>query len=108
MAYRENALANPHFYRVMFSPAPGATVVDARSSVASPTFQVLADAAARAAGGAAPDVADTVAVRLWAQAHGLVSLELAGLLTGTPEELAASYLRALRGEPTLTPRRPSG
>jgi AcrR family transcriptional regulator len=108
VAYRENALANPHFYRVMFSPVPGATVVDARSSVASPTFRVLADAAARAAAGAGPAVAEAVAVRLWAQAHGLVSLELAGLVPGTPEELAAGYLGALRGEPALTPPRPSG
>ena len=91
LAYRDNALANPHFYRVMFGPSPepgGATV----PTTAQPTFRVLRDAVARVPG--VPD-ADELALRLWALAHGLVSLELAGLLPGGREERDARYRAAL-------------
>lgn len=98
MAYRANALENPHFYRVMFTPASGI----APDSRAEPTFGVLADAVARATG-ASPTEAEASAFRLWAYVHGLVTLELAGLLPGTPEERERDYAAALRaGSPLLT------
>lgn len=98
LAYRRSALEDPHFYRVMFdravppagdwpgSPAPPATQ--------RPTFVVLRDAVARVLG-ASDARAEGLAVALWGLAHGLVSLELAGLLPGTDDERAARYAAAL-------------
>ena len=96
VAYRENAVANPHFYRVMFTPQPG----DEREpgsevpAVVSPTFAVLRDTVARLPG--VPDARE-LALRLWSLVHGLVSLELAGLLPGTAEERRHRYVETLRG-----------
>ncbi len=96
MAYRDNALDNPHFYRVMFSPVPGdENEPDAEvPAVVRPTFGVLRDAVARL-----PDVPDAeeLALRLWSLVHGLVSLELAGLMPGTVEERRRRYVETLRG-----------
>lgn len=118
LAYRESALADPHFYRVMFYRAvPPAA--DAPPATHRPTFLVLRDAVARvlaagpptppppapgrsagaeAAGeGAQEDPAtraDVVAVALWGLVHGLVSLELAGLLPGDSETRARRYAEA--------------
>jgi len=111
LAYRDNALANPHFYRVMFGPAPEQGG-PAAPTTAQPTFRVLREAVARVPG--VPD-ADELALRLWALAHGLVSLELAGLLPGGREERDARYRAALLASrqapdpgPGVTPRRPPG
>lgn len=96
VAYRDNALDNPHFYRVMFTPQPG----DEREpgsevpAVVSPTFAVLRDTVARLPG--VPDARE-LALRLWSLVHGLVSLELAGLLPGTAEERRHRYVETLRG-----------
>lgn len=88
-AYRDSALADPHFYRVMFDrgvrPGP-----DAPPPVHQPTFLVLRDAAARVLD-APPERVEDVAVGLWGLVHGLVSLELGGLLPGDPAERAARY-----------------
>lgn len=120
LAYRDSALADPHFYRVMFYRAvPPAA--DAPPATHRPTFLVLRDAVARvlaagpptppppapgpsagaeAAGageGAQEDPAaraDVVAVALWGLVHGLVSLELAGLLPGDSETRARRYAAA--------------
>ena len=93
MAYRANALENPHFYRVMFSP-------DSRKDleprgVENPTFGVLRDAVVRATGAPA-DAAESMAVHLWALAHGMVSLELAGMLPGDPAAREQAYAETLR------------
>lgn len=94
LAYRDNALANPHYYRVMFGPGaadrPGAD----GPSLVRPTFRVLHDAVARLPG--VPD-AEELALRLWALVHGLVSLELGGLLPGDAEERRRRYVETLRG-----------
>jgi len=89
VAYRRSALADPHFYRTMFDRAvrPGA---DAPPAVDQPTFRVLRDATARVLG-VGPDDAEHVAVGLWGLVHGLVSLELAGLLPGDEAARAARY-----------------
>ncbi|MBZ2195917.1 TetR/AcrR family transcriptional regulator [Occultella gossypii] len=94
LAYRESALADPHFYRVMFA-ADG--VRRSKDTLAEPTFGVLRDAVARlpsdAVGEAGPE---PMALRLWGLVHGLVSLELAGLLPGDEREHAHRYAGALR------------
>jgi len=81
MAYRASALADPHFYRVMFERG-----VDTRSARQRPTFLALRDAAARLLATIDPRKgrarAEEAALALWALAHGLVSLELAGLMPG--------------------------
>lgn len=79
-AYRDAALADPHFYEVMFS---GALPADERWwAVAAPMLQPVADVVARAAAGGVlrPDLDPvTVSLALWAMVHGLVSLHLRGL-----------------------------
>ena len=95
-AYRRFALADPHFYRVMFyravSPADG----DPASAVDRPTFRVLHDAVARVLGDAPPERVLGAAIGLWGLVHGLVSLELAGLLPGDENARAAAFDRAAR------------
>ncbi|PZR52793.1 TetR/AcrR family transcriptional regulator [Xylanimonas oleitrophica] len=90
-AYRTNALENPHYYRVMFTEASGV----ASRGRSDPTFQVLVRAVERAAGCDRPGAADR-ATRLWAYVHGLVSLELAGLITDAGADRTESYLADLR------------
>jgi len=89
LAYRRSALADPHFYRTMFDRAvrPGA---DAPPATEQPTFRVLRDAVARVLA-ARPDDVEPVAVGLWGLVHGLVSLELSGLLPGDEGARAARY-----------------
>lgn len=100
LAYRASALADPHFYRVMFDTArTGAQQPGSGPATARPTFVVLRDAVARVLGGpgaGAEDAAEEIALVLWAQVHGLVLLELGGLLPGTSQERADRYARALR------------
>lgn len=109
VAYRDNAMTNPHFYRVMFGGGPGAGPDEAASdpgvpAVARPTFAVLRDAVARLPDERAhADDPEPMALRLWALVHGLVSLELAGLLPGTPDERALRYVDALRVTRTSAP-----
>ncbi|WP_344105476.1 TetR/AcrR family transcriptional regulator [Myceligenerans crystallogenes] len=104
LAYRASALDDPHFYRVMFErrgavaegagydggaddagPVAGSRAADPGDPAIPPaeTFEVLRDAVARVLPAEAPaGHAETVAIGLWGLAHGLVSLELAGLLDG--------------------------
>jgi|SRR5699024_6166767 len=96
LAYRDNALANPQFYRVMFSTG-------ASSATGTETFEVLRRAASRATGDGDEAASRDLALRLWALAHGLVSLELAGLLPGTEAERRARYIAALRAYRPLPP-----
>lgn len=104
LAYRENALAEPHFYRVMFAgpgPADGGPTTEPPATDRA-TFRVLQDAVGRvlASGGrtreAEEDSAREGALALWALVHGLVSLELAGLMPGSADERTDRYVRALR------------
>lgn len=85
-AYREHALAEPDYYAVMFSrPVPEFEPSTDDVAHARASLQVLTDAVATAqrAGHLAADVeTQHVAEILWAAAHGAVSLELAGHLTG--------------------------
>ena len=99
--YRASALADPHYYRVMFERAvpPG---TDAPPAVQRPTFLVLREAVARvldrpAGADVRTDGSEAVALALWALVHGLVSLELAGLVPGDDETKTARYDATLAG-----------
>lgn len=93
-AYRKFALADPHFYRVMFYRAVAPADGGPAEAVDRPTFQVLHDAVARALAGAPPERVLSAAVGLWGLVHGLVSLELAGLLPGDESAREAAFDRA--------------
>jgi len=97
MAYRRSAMAEPHFYRVMFS-SPGAPPTHA-DSLAEPTFDTLRHAVARILPAATAQHIELEAVRLWGLVHGLVSLELSGLLPGTAHEREERYRRMLSMHP---------
>lgn len=95
-AYRKFALADPHFYRVMFYRAVSPTDGDPASAVDRPTFRVLHDAVARVLDGAPAEHVLSAAVGLWGLVHGLVSLELAGLLPGDEGVREAAFDQAGR------------
>jgi AcrR family transcriptional regulator len=94
VAYRESALAEPHYYRVMFlgaipGYAPSGDVLAAGDRV----FGYLVDAARVCIEAGVYRAGDPVAVAevLWAAAHGVLSLELAGVLPpGDDRYLAAT------------------
>lgn len=78
-AYRASALADPHLYAVMFgSPVPGFEPTAQDYAYAKATFTPLLDAVRRAIAAGLIRNADPylVATALWANVHGLVSLEL--------------------------------
>lgn len=98
IAYRDSALADPQFYRVMFERAvpPGD---DPRPATERGTFLVLRDAVTRLLTVVDPpgvQRAGEVALALWALSHGLVSLELAGLVPGDAAARAGRYADTLR------------
>jgi AcrR family transcriptional regulator len=79
IAYRESALAEPHLYAVMFGrvipefepePRDKAVAVATMNPLVAAVRRIMAD------GGPPGPAPETVAIGLWAQAHGLVSLEL--------------------------------
>jgi AcrR family transcriptional regulator len=96
-AYRDHALAEPHYYRVMFCGAvPGFTPTGPALAAAADGFAVLVDNARACvdAGLFTPDDPHAIAQVLWAAAHGVISLELAGLLT--PDDAARRFQTATR------------
>jgi AcrR family transcriptional regulator len=105
LAYRDSALAEPHFYQVMFGPVGGAmtgAMTPGPESVrrAEGTFLPLVDAVRRAIkAGRMRDADPTViATTMWACVHGLVSLELRALIpeaAGDPADLYRHALRAM-------------
>ncbi|MGI8710417.1 MAG: TetR/AcrR family transcriptional regulator [Acidimicrobiales bacterium] len=87
-AYRRNALANAHLYRVMFSVNPVALTNPAdhegQPGLGLDAFGGLVDAVARCVdAGALSGAPGQLALQIWATAHGAVSLELAGFLGDT-------------------------
>jgi AcrR family transcriptional regulator len=109
LAYRANALAEPHFYQVMFGPVGGAVTPSPESRTrAEGTFEPLVEAVRRAIdAGQIRDADPTlVATTMWATVHGLVSLELRGLLPEAAGEATEIYRQTLRamGEGWATPR----
>jgi len=79
LAYHRSATASPHLYRVMFMEEP---LDEADASAGADTFDVLVQGVARCivTGRFAPAEPVELATQLWAVAHGLVTLELAGFL----------------------------
>jgi AcrR family transcriptional regulator len=97
VAYRSWALSHQALYRLMFGGALAA-YADCRPSpeAAADAMDPLKEAvaAAQAAGALMPAPVEVVAVAIWAQVHGLVSLELAQV--GPPDaDWAAAYDAAL-------------
>lgn len=109
IAYRENALADPHLYAVLFGGTMPTYEPDPDDeAIGLATMDPLVDAvrAGMASGVLVAAEPRTVAVALWAQAHGLVALELSGAMPDD-YDAAANYVTiltaALRGwlrEPT--------
>jgi AcrR family transcriptional regulator len=86
-AYRRAALASPELYGLMFGPpARGLEPTAADAAAARATYVPLVDGvrAAITAGMLHGD-ADRVALHLWSVAHGMVSLEIAGLVDGAAD-----------------------
>jgi AcrR family transcriptional regulator len=83
LAYRANAIANPHLYAVMFGATSlkGFTLTEADMEVGLNAFGTLTDHVARAidAGQLRQDDPARVAALMWTAMHGYVMLELAGL-----------------------------
>ncbi|MCU1603247.1 MAG: TetR family transcriptional regulator [Frankiales bacterium] len=94
MAYRRAALAAPHLYGLMFGGlAPSA---DAKQ-VADAAFQPLVESVQTCldSGDLRGRDAETIATYLWAVSHGLVSLEIAGLVGGSLRARTEGYRDAL-------------
>lgn len=101
LAYRASAIADPHYYAIMFGSAAAGIDLPAESLArAAGTFAPLVGLVARAVAAGVlrdEDPAD-IATALWAAVHGAVSLELAGLLPDAGEErFAAAARAAVRG-----------
>lgn len=83
MAYRNNALHNPHLYAVMFGATSlkGFQLTEADMVIGLNTFATLIKFVARAmeAGQLRKDDPARVASQVWTAMHGYVMLELAGL-----------------------------
>jgi AcrR family transcriptional regulator len=79
-AYYENGISNPHLYRVMFMEQP----LDATDAeIGFDTFETVIAGMQRCidAGRFAPADATDLAIQFWATGHGIVTLQLAHLLT---------------------------
>ncbi len=98
-AYRENALANPNHYAVMFGRAvPGFEPTEEGLRKSQRAFGVLVGAVEGCveAGVVAPsDDPRAVASMLWATVHGVVSLELAGHMKGDGPRVFEEAMRVL-------------
>jgi AcrR family transcriptional regulator len=83
MAYRDNAMANPHLYAVMFGATSlkGFQLTEADMEIGLNSFATLTDFVARAIESGRLRQAEParVASQVWTAMHGYVMLELAGL-----------------------------
>jgi hypothetical protein len=98
LAYRRAALANPHLYDLMFGRPVATFDPDPEvQAIAEASYRPLVAAVQRCidAGAMVPGDADRVATYLWAVTHGMVSLELAGQLSGDVAARDAAYRDAL-------------
>jgi AcrR family transcriptional regulator len=89
LAYRQFALANPHFYAIMFGDTAvhkhENTVVGEHAAAAFGSLVNIVELAAAAGVIAAADPVE-VAQQIWSSLHGAVALELKGLVL-TPDPL---------------------
>ncbi|SEF15950.1 TetR/AcrR family transcriptional regulator [Jiangella alba] len=98
-AYRENALADPHGYRVMFGELSPDDVGRHAARTGARTFEPLLDAVRRAVrAGTFPKrpAAESIATALWANVHGLVSIELGAFIPPRAGDPAAVFDAAVR------------
>ncbi|HET7311297.1 MAG TPA: TetR/AcrR family transcriptional regulator [Mycobacteriales bacterium] len=98
VAYRESALANPHLYGLMFgTAAPGFRPDAEGEAMAEAAYVPLVEGVQRCldAGVMHGAPAERIAMFLWAVSHGMVSLEIAGLVEGDEPERATHYRDAL-------------
>jgi AcrR family transcriptional regulator len=83
MAYRDNALQNPHLYAVMFGATSlkGFQLTESDMEIGLNSFATLIEFVARAidSGQFRQDDPARVAAQVWTAMHGYVMLELAGL-----------------------------
>lgn len=110
-AYRAFALANPWMYRLMFDrPVAGYVPSEAAMASATASFGRLVDGVrlAVAARALRPGDPCELAQRLWAAAHGAVSLELRGSVFAPDRDahytaLVHTLLRGLATHPDAAP-----
>ncbi|WP_298323219.1 TetR-like C-terminal domain-containing protein [Haloactinopolyspora sp.] len=100
MAYRQYAVADPNGYRIMFGDEVRPADVSARAArTGAQTFDPLLDAVRRAVEAgrfpAEPEPSG-IATALWANVHGLVSLELGGFMPPDAGDPAAVFEIAVR------------
>lgn len=97
LAYRHSARDNAHLYSIMFgSPMPGFEPDAEARAIALGAFQILQDAAQRCVEqGVIAGPVHELALAAWGLAHGLVSLELTGVLPAERDP-ASSYETTLR------------
>jgi AcrR family transcriptional regulator len=94
-AYRRTALENPHLYDLMFGrPVPAFEPGTDDQRTAEAAYRPLVDVVQRCldAGALQGGEAERIALHLWSVSHGMISLELAGHLTGDP---ASAYDEAM-------------
>lgn len=113
LAYRDAALADPHGYRVMFGDYARVAPDLAVATRAAETFLPLLTAVRRGVeeGRLRNDVPpESIATALWANVHGLVSLELGEFMppyAGDPADVFGTAVRAtIRGWEQRPPVRP--
>ena len=101
LAYRANAISDPHGYQIMFGGVVRPELVGPKlRDSAADTFSPLLAAVRRcvAEGLFRDDVTpESIATALWANVHGLVSLELDDVLppqAGSPAEVFEAAVRA--------------
>lgn len=87
IAYRANAIANPHLYSIMYAAVPtdDAAEHQHRTDQARSTFEFLVAATTRAAETLGAGDPEVIAGQLWSSVHGFVSLELAGVFANEPD-----------------------
>ncbi|UYM06653.1 TetR-like C-terminal domain-containing protein [Solicola gregarius] len=99
-AYRETALTDPNAYRMMFGDfAAPDQMPDELGDCAARTFEPLVEAVHRAAsqGLLPPDPdANAIATALWANVHGLVTLELGAFRPSAATDPAEFFETAVR------------
>jgi AcrR family transcriptional regulator len=97
-AYRRVALANPHLYQLMFGqPIVGFVPDTQATATAHASYSPLVEGVQRCldTGTLVGPDAEAIAEYFWAVCHGMVSLELAGHLTGSEQQLADRYADAV-------------
>jgi AcrR family transcriptional regulator len=96
-AYRLAALDSRHLYGLMFGTLPPEVTLDEEAGkAAAETYTPLVERVREAVtAGILVGDPGRIGLHLWVVAHGMVSLELSGLLTLSAEEAARTYDEAL-------------